>query len=329
MASTLTMRLSPMQRAFVVVSLAALGAFLASTRALGSGRDYLDYEFFFDSLSVDTNLGDFRFEPGFVYSAMVFKFILGANYAEFVFFVVFVSLLIKLFILVRQENTFFALAFYGIAFYPLLEYTQVRLAIATALGFLAIELLIADRVRLSFVTFLASCAFHYSMLFVAGVVFLVFFTLRANVLVALAGAIVMIIAARLFFVQATDIVGGINATLITSIVERQYYLTRLISAANIFMLAGAISLVFLKNELSVFEFRLIVTVICIGFVSFIVFQDILIIGHRFKELFFAQTALFFFRYRMTTYTLPLMASAGCFAAAMLFSMVRMDVIGWY
>lgn len=329
MAATLTMRLSPTQRAFVVVSLAALGAFLASTRALGSGADYLDYKFFFDSLSVDTNLGDFRFEPGFVYSAMVFKFILGANYAEFVFFVVFVSLLIKLFILARQENALFALAFYGIAFYPLLEYTQVRLAIATALGFLAIEFLIADKVRLSFVTFLASCAFHYSMLSVAGVVFLVFLTSRANLLLALAGATVMVIAARLFFIQATDIVGGINATLTASIVERHYYSARLINATHIFMLMSAIALAFIRKHIAVFEFRLIFTLICVGFISFIVFRDMSVIGHRLKELFFAQTALFFFRYRVTTYTLPFMASAGCFAAAMLFSMVRMNVIGEY
>lgn len=115
-------------------------------RWFGPGPDYLVYQQFYGSLSLDNFYRDERFEPLFVASAWVFKYLLRSEFQLFITVLVSLSLAIKLRLIYRRTRwPLLAGLTYLMIFYMLHEYTQIRQALAIAFGLLSIEAYIERR----------------------------------------------------------------------------------------------------------------------------------------------------------------------------------------
>ena len=121
----------------LVTLLALLLAVAAGFRWFGTGRDYIYYVEFYDRLGLATNIADERFEVGFTASAWVFKTILGLPYAVYASVLVGFALAVKFACFYRYcDRPLLACVVYCASFYPLHEYTQIRIAVGLAFGML-------------------------------------------------------------------------------------------------------------------------------------------------------------------------------------------------
>jgi hypothetical protein len=101
------------------------------------GRDQLFYLEFYDRLGLATNIADERFEIGFTAGAWIFKMILGLPYAVYASVLVGFALTVKFACFYRYcDRPLLACLVYCASFYPLHEYTQIRIAVGLAFGML-------------------------------------------------------------------------------------------------------------------------------------------------------------------------------------------------
>lgn len=114
-------------QAVFVFSVWAAASYAAGFCLLGEGRDFLNYIYFFSSVTTDLSFRDFRIEPGFVLLAWVFKNILNASYDQYATFIIAIALGLKIQLFYRHcASPLLAFVAYMVIFYPLLEYTQIR-----------------------------------------------------------------------------------------------------------------------------------------------------------------------------------------------------------
>lgn len=134
---------------------------LAAVRFLGIDRDFYQYLYFFNDLSLPY---DGRFESGFVYFSFIIKK-LTRSFTVLLFFVAFFSLIVKLYLILKLPNFWYWLIIYFLMLFPLHEMTQMRAAMAIGLGYLALHLSINRVGRvLPFLLFLLAATFQSSIL---------------------------------------------------------------------------------------------------------------------------------------------------------------------
>lgn len=134
---------------------------LAAHRFLGVDRDYYQYLYFFDYLSLPY---DGRFEPGFVYFSFFVKKLTG-SFTALLFFIAACSLTIKIYLILKLPNYWYWMTAYFLMLFPLHEMTQIRAAMAIGIGYLALHLSLDRKSRfLPFLFFILAATFQSSIL---------------------------------------------------------------------------------------------------------------------------------------------------------------------
>lgn len=158
------------------IALALALALCAANNLLGIGPDYLQYKHIWFYLDKNNPFQDSRIELGFLLLAWLGKYILNIGVDVFIGILAFVSLVIKFRILANKNNALILAILYVFSLYLLHEMIQVRVSIALAFGYLAIEQLEkAKRANYLFL-FLISISLHYSALLLAIAYVYVFIT---------------------------------------------------------------------------------------------------------------------------------------------------------
>ena len=149
--------------------------FLAGFRDITVSRDYISYQYIFNTIYYITGSGSsgndvsylITFEPGFVATILFFRSLFEMNYGfAIMFFYAASSLLLKVYAINRLSiNPYLTLLFYFSYFFLIQEMTQIRIGLASAIVFISfISLLNGKRMVFAGMIFLATC-FHYSALF--------------------------------------------------------------------------------------------------------------------------------------------------------------------
>ena len=166
-------------------------------RWLGESRDYLEYLAYYETIPpyLFTNVS--RFEPGFQLLAWLFRNPLDLDYDYLVLVVSGVALGIKFWLFRKYlKYPLLAAATYVAIFFPVHEYTQIRVALALSLAYLSIHQMMERRYVWAGVWFAVSFVFHTSTI----VLPLGYFATRlikgplALVLLALGGAVLFYFA---------------------------------------------------------------------------------------------------------------------------------------
>jgi hypothetical protein len=151
--------------ALLTYGAAVLFALAASTRWFGRGRDFYEYQSYFNAIPTRFSTRDTRFEPAFHLLAWSFKNIMGLPYTALAFFVVLASLLIKFHLLRRHLKMWWlAIIVYLCIFYPNHEYAQIRAAISLALVYLSLHFALDRRYWPAIIVGALGVVFHYSAL---------------------------------------------------------------------------------------------------------------------------------------------------------------------
>jgi hypothetical protein len=154
-------RFDPVKVALLVLALVL--ALLAAYRVLGSGADYNAYFAYYLTVTEYYSSNVSRFEVGFQYWSWFAANRLYLSFPVFYAITAFVPLYIKFDLLWKYTYApWFAILTYIVLFYPVHEYTQIRVAVALALIFVGIFTLNERRYVLAALAFALALAFHAS-----------------------------------------------------------------------------------------------------------------------------------------------------------------------
>ena len=134
-------------------------------RVLGQDSDFLSYSNFYDSLSSGFSYSDTRYELGFVGVSYIFHNIFHANIYVMLFFLAFISLLIKEYLFFKARDAMLMTVIYILSMGLLHEMTQIRVALAVSIVLLSLYYKSNNKFYVSLLSFAISVMFHYSMLF--------------------------------------------------------------------------------------------------------------------------------------------------------------------
>ncbi|MEW6255302.1 MAG: EpsG family protein [Pseudomonadota bacterium] len=308
-------------RFILIFIISTVLGYVAGFRPFGIGRDFLNYSYFY--ALVDFNdISFFRFEPGFVISAKIAKTVFEFDYMTFAFVLMTVSLCLKFFVLSSLKNYIPAFAFYIACWFPLQENTQVRLAVATSIIFLATKYLFQNRWK----TFLALSAiaatFHITIVVCAAVIFTAHFLGRYKVLYSLAICVVPALVIPYLIDLIFPIFVQINLTL--GGIEPGSEDINIFSLTNIFATLFLIASV-LSGSVNSHSNRVFFLVSCAGFACLIGFMSIPIVAHRLKDMMLVYMTFIAFEYRMSTKTLPQAIIATLLAAGSLYANINLGL----
>lgn len=269
-------------------------------RWFGLGRDYILYLQFYENLGPDNFFRDDRFEPLFVASAWISKYLLHAEFQFFITMLVALSLGIKLRLIYRLTQwPLLACLTYLMMFYVLHEYTQLRQSLAIAFGLLSIDSYIRRRFVRSLLFIGIGMLFQFSI-GVLGLGVLLFQLL----VVGRFGMAIGIVGIASVVPLVTSISG---ALFIASFVPNfsvyvtdvlQYQPLNLASAPNI--LFAAMLLVVTPLVSPTDRARMMYLIMCLlAAVSFVALLDFPVLAQRFRDLYavFAILLAFSFHWR--------------------------------
>ena len=150
-------------RTFVLVLLAFFLSVVCASRALPETPDLVRYRYIYDTL---TNTQPFlgRFEPGYVLSMLVAKFVYRVRFDTFLFSFTAISLLLKFaaFVRLTRSALLASLTYTFLLFYQT-EFTAMREAMAIGFAYLAIADASVGNYRRASVLFFVATMFHYSI----------------------------------------------------------------------------------------------------------------------------------------------------------------------
>jgi hypothetical protein len=153
--------------------LAIVFAVFSSIQILGTGPDRIQYESYFNKISISDF--DSRYEFGFEYFSILFKIIFGSSsFLFFIFTIAFISLVIKFNYLLKRKDWLILIFLYLISAMILHEFIQIRVGLAIA--FCILSLAEASKDKPSFILktffFLFGISFHITSLFFAPFIFM-------------------------------------------------------------------------------------------------------------------------------------------------------------
>lgn len=133
----------------------------------GVGRDYNNYLSFYSEIGPRFDLREFRYEPGFVLFAWAAKNVLGFDFRWFLFLSAILALGVKIW-LINRHTKYPVLVFlvYVLAFMPIFEHAQIRLAIGISFSYLGLLLFVLGRQRSGLVYMVLGVLFHYTLILI-------------------------------------------------------------------------------------------------------------------------------------------------------------------
>ena len=156
-------------RSLALIGLASLIiAYLTSVKAFGIDRDYYNYILFYETVQGRISYSDLKFESGFVYLSWLFRNLIDFDFPAFVLVITTFSLSVKFWFLYKYTKfPILAIACYMLMFYPIHEYTQIRVSLALSFSILAIHFLVEKRFIKSALFFLIAPLFHITVVAIA------------------------------------------------------------------------------------------------------------------------------------------------------------------
>lgn len=150
--------------ACLMILVGGLSYLIVSFQIFGYSPDWESYDEFFDLLRTELPLGVHdRFEPGFVFLSENLINFFSSNYNVLALLAV-LSILIKTWAIGSVASSWLALysalIYYAFRFAPLHEYTQIRVAIAISLIFLATAFAIRKKTAFAISCSLMATSFH-------------------------------------------------------------------------------------------------------------------------------------------------------------------------
>lgn len=175
-------------RSLALIGLASLViAYLTSIKAFGIDRDYYNYLLFYETVQGRISYTDLRFESGFVYLSWLFRNLIGFDFPTYILCITAFSLSVKFWFLYRYTKfPILAIASYMMMFYPIHEYTQLRISMALSLSILGVHFLVQKQLFKSAFLFIVAPLFHITAITVS-LCALIYFIRNRYLGVALAG----------------------------------------------------------------------------------------------------------------------------------------------
>lgn len=275
--------------------------YIAGFRPFGIGHDFQNYQFFYDEIRPNDEISYFRYEPGFVFLAASFKYLSGLDYTYFAAFLMTISLMMKFSVLKQLNHPILAVIFYLCVSFPLHENTQIRIAFAIALLFLATVKMFEKRWILFAVLLLLATTFHTASalgaIVLAAANFMAKYRLRYGILFISLTAILIsgvLTTALDFFVQLNPLLreGDMDSAR-----------PNLFSGTNIATALFLLSSLF-SGSLKDHRSRTFFLVVCGGLAVFFVFISVPVLAHRLKEVLMVFMTFIAFEYRITKKTTP-------------------------
>lgn len=286
-------------------------------RWFGPGRDYIYYSEFYANLAAGNYFYDERFEPLFVATAWVFKYLLFSEFQLFIAVLVAVALGIKLQLIYRLTRwPFVACITYLMMFYALHEYTQIRQSLAIAFGLLSIHCYLERRFVWS-LAWIAVGALFQSSIVVLGIGVLLFNLLAlGRVAVGLGVLAVAALAGSVTSISSVLFLSAIVPNFSVYVLDAlQYEPLNLASGPNLLfvaMLAVAAPLIGPSDRQ-----RMMYLIMCLlAVVSFVVLIDFPVLAQRFRDMYAVFGILLAFsfpRRSFGTLSGALMLLAGCWS----------------
>ena len=287
--------------AWLVLTLAA------GFRVLGAGYDYLTYVTYYLYIPELLSFEDTRFEPGFHLAAWFFRHKVGLSFDQFSMLIVGISLGIKFYLFRKYlAHPLLAVVAYVLIFYGIHEYTQIRAALALALGYWAIHLVMERRWLWAALLFGLSLTFHTSAVlllpayiasqFIRGTLAAVLIGVGAAVLFALSEYLYNF--AMVYFTTINPLLGSYLDNATTDINSLS-----LTSINNlIFMASLAAAVVFRWFDLGRYHSTFL-TISILSLVLLALFATSPIVGQRAKEVLFVASIFVMFRAPLSTRTI--------------------------
>ena len=302
----------------LIVLLAAAGG----GRWFAEGRDYSAYVEFYDRLGLATNIADERFEIGYSAGAWVFKMILGLPYAVYASVLVGLALTVKFTCFYRYcDRPLLACLVYCASFYPLHEYTQIRIAVALAFGLIGCLASTRGRLVEAAIWIAIGALFHTSELVLGlGVGLAVLIRLPWR----LATSYIMAVLVTIYFVFPTD---PISLLTIANPFAREYIegisddVPNLIAVENVVI---AVSILLCYPAVSNTRDRVLTLsyiMLLLAMLFFMVLVDVPAFAFRFRELFAIFGLIVVFRRSEW----PLTRAAGLMISVLSFVQLRSDM----
>lgn len=151
---------------FIVLSL----ALLAGLRGQEVSRDYLTYQYAFDTIHNfmgDTPWANFGiYEPGFIGTILLFKVFFLQNYGiAIMLFFAFASVILKIFVIDRFAiNPYLVILLYFSHYFIIHEMTQIRIGLASSIFLLSLVFYFQNNYKAYIIMILLAAMFHYSAL---------------------------------------------------------------------------------------------------------------------------------------------------------------------
>lgn len=328
-------RLSPYSLAFSKAKIfsisflflcAALASYFAAFRLFGEGRDNSQYILFYSDLRADDLLSYFRFEIGFTFLAQLFKFASGLEYQYFYFFTILVALHLKFRVLSLEKNPFLVVSSYLLAWYPLHDYTQFRLAVALALLFLAFKHFLKRGFIFGVILYLASALFHYTALLVAPVAMIAFALRRQPIWVGMSVMIGVAAVANVGIASNIAFISALNPLSESYLLGDSASQPKLFSVTNVLMGLSMASIVLfhgLKNDDDRTTFLLVFS----AFPLFVALSGSPVFAHRVKEILMVFSVFLIFNRKITLSAIPQMTFGILFSLASIYSAVTSGILG--
>lgn len=312
-----------------VVIIAVLSAlvfgFIAGYQLLGEGRDFSNYLSFYNKLVLLGYTESIRFEYGFVFVASFFQRVLNADVELFLAFLASLALIIKFTVFLSQRRPLLTLLFYLFCFYPLHEYTQIRLAVAMSLILLASEQLFKHNHEVFFVLIGLACLFHASSLTMLVSIplasKLASFPMRLNVVVLLG----LGVSTGFLFSKIIEFSSSINPLVSRYSNNVDDSTVNLFSTVNILTVALLI-LILLARSLPDRRSRAYFLLVLFGIALMIAFREVPVFSHRLREMFLVFLAPLAFNTRLTPLGIIQMCLAVVLGTGYLYAHIKQSVI---
>lgn len=279
----------------------------ASLKVLGYGRDYSDYLSYYESIPPILSFQDGRFEPGFHFSAWLFRSVFDLDINWFIFVICVTALGIKFFLFRKYlAYPIIAALLYAVIFYPIHEYTQFRVAISLAFSYLAVHLLLQKRYLWASLLFPVSFLFHYSSILVAMAAVAGLFVRDRKIIALIIGSMILteVLAPQLKDSLVATF-GSLNP-LSTSYLDNRAMIEGVsVLSVNNLLLAGAITAYIILGRYPLDKYQsvfLTLTIACLGPIALI--PDVPIIAQRSKEVLFVAVIFLACRSKLNAANLP-------------------------
>ena len=312
-------------RVIIALSAGSFLAYAAGYQVIGESRDYYAYALFFDLIDREAELSLYRFELGYSLSVYVSKFIFGLSYEGFTFLLLALSFIINFYSFSGKSNLLLVFIFFILSWYPLHEYTQVRVAIALSFLFVSIKKIGQERLLTACIWGILSTLFHASAAVLFPFLVIVYLLRHRSIWISLFSVTFMSVSLKGLFLISAALLSSRSPNILVYLEAASDFEIRYFSIAHILM-AGVLLSAALSGGLKQIESRISFLIAFASFPLMFAFSEYPVIAIRFKELFMCFSILFAFQRKLTWAAIPQITLALLYSFASAFTFISSGVL---